>query len=58
MQKLKLILTHSKFESLHKTADGKAKNHAISKADLTALLMDHSRMAGMLKDCGVQIESS
>lgn len=53
---LKLYLPLEKFESLHEAADGRGKFCRVSKEDLLALLMDHSRALAVLGEVQVPIE--
>ncbi len=47
---LTLYLPLQTFEALHKVADGRGKKATVNKADLLALLMDHSRVLAKLQD--------
>lgn len=53
---LKLYLPLETFESLHEAADGRGKFCKVSKSDLLALLMDHSRALAVLTRLQVPIE--
>ena len=44
------------FEELRETADGRGKFCKVSKRDLRALLMDHSRILAKLADMRVETE--
>lgn len=55
---LTLYLPLKTFEALHKAADGRGKKASVSKADLLALLMDHSRVLARLQDVHVPTEES
>lgn len=57
-QPLKLYLPLTVFERLHKAADGRGKKTSVSKADLAALLMDHSRILSVLQDEGIPVEDN
>ncbi len=53
-QPLTLYLPLQTFEALHKAADGRSKKASVNKADLRALLMDHSRVLALLEDMRVE----
>ena len=55
---LTLYLPLETFEALHKAADGRGKKTSVNKADLLALLMDHSRILARLQDMQVEMEES
>lgn len=57
-QPLMLYLPLRTFEALYKAADGRGKRASVSKADLTALLMDHSRVLARLQDMQIVTEES
>ncbi len=57
-QPLTLYLPLQIFEELHEAADGRGKKASVNKADLLALLMDHSRVLAKLADCGIETEES
>lgn len=49
-KRLKLSLPLRTFDALHKAADGRGKKALVLKADLTALLIDHTRAIAALGD--------
>ena len=49
-RKLKLSLPLKTFDKLFAAADGRGKKALVSKADLRALLIDHSRAIAALGD--------
>ncbi len=49
-KRLKLSLPLRTFDALHKAADGRGKKALVSKADLSALLIDHCRAIAALGD--------
>ena len=49
-RKLKLSLPLQTFDELHKAAEGRGKKALVSKADLSALLIDHTRAIAALGD--------
>ena len=53
---LKLHLPLTVFERLWKLADGRGKKASVSKADLSALLMDHSNIIAKLTEMNVMME--
>jgi hypothetical protein len=55
-QPLTLYLPLATFEALHKVVDGRGKVCKVSKRDLRALLMDHSRTLAKLADMKVETE--
>lgn len=57
-QPLTLYLPLRTFESLHKVADGRGKKASVNKADLLALLMDHSRVLAKLADLHIETEEN
>lgn len=57
-QLLKLHLPLTVFETLHTAVDGRGKKASVNKADLLALLMDHSRALAALQDMQVPMEES
>ncbi len=57
-QPLTLCLPLKTFEELHRLADGRGKKTSVSKADLLALLMDHSRVLAKLADLKIETEES
>lgn len=57
-QPLTLCLPLKTFEMLHEVADGRGKKASVSKADLRALLMDHSRILAKLADLHIETEES
>ncbi len=57
-QPLTLYLPLKTFEDLHKAADGRGKKATVNKADLLALLMDHSRVLARLQDLHIMTEEN
>ena len=55
---LTLCLPLKTFEALHKVADGRGKKVSVNKADLLALLMDHSRVLALLADRQIATEEN
>lgn len=53
---LTLYLSPQIFEALHEAADGRGKKTLVNKADLLALLMDHSNALAKLADVQVETE--
>ncbi len=57
-QPLKLHLPLTVFERLHEAADGRGKKTSVFKADLSALLMDHSRLLALASELGINVEGN
>ncbi len=57
-QPLTLYLPLATFEELHSAADGRGKKALVKKADLLALLMDHSNALAKLADVHVETEEN
>ena len=57
-QPLTLYLPLQIFEGLHKVAGGRGKKASVNKADLLALLMDHSRVLANLADLRIETEEN
>lgn len=55
-QPLTLYLPLQTFEALHEAADGRGKKALVAKADLRALLMDHSRVLAKLADIHIETQ--
>ena len=55
---LTLYLPLKTFEELHEAADGRGKKALVNKADLLALLMDHSRVLAKLADLRIESEET
>ena len=53
---LQLYLPLTTFEELHKLADKRGKFCHIKKADLVALLLDHSVLLGAVVDQGIRLK--
>src|SRR3546814_13322422 len=56
MTKLKLQLALERFDALHSAADTKGKTCKVSRDDLAALLLDHSKALVTLLDVGVSLD--